>query len=370
MSVKANPIGAQPGGYLGTSEILRQISPDHYTFKLLKSLKGSSLTFLTWGETLTFDKFPGYTKMADVRSLLRNERAQRRINHQQATYSATGSLECSVCRIPLKSDQEVWTKHLNSTQHAMRAERLRLSTSKPPEQEATREVSNGSKKRKASDGEDNSRKRTKPVVDVPGGFFDEMIEANNATTEGHVEDALETSDVPMKITPPTIVLPSYPLLTPPVPAQVDEDEWAAFERDVARPPPGPSLPSALTAEATIIAAPMTAAELAAQAREDANTQSKDRREAELEGEKEDAARALEEEFDQMEDLEERVRKLREKREDLRAKRAQEADTDQAEASEGRMEEAAGDGGGGGEMEDEESDDDDQDEDDQWGGWGR
>ena len=329
------------------------------------------MTFLTWSEILAFDEYLGYTPMADLRSLFRNERAQRRVNHQQATYSATGSLECSVCHIPLKSDQEVWTKHLKSTQHAMRAERLRLSSSKPPEQEATREVSNGSKKRKASDGEDDSRKRTKPVVDVPGGFFDEMIEANNATTEtaaGHVEDALETSDAPTKITPPTTVLPSHPLLTPPVPAQVDEDEWAAFERDVATPPPDPSLPSALTAEATIIAAPMTAAELAAQAREDANTQGKERREAELEGEKEDAARALEEEFDQMEDLEERVRKLREKREDLRAKRAQEANTDQAEASEGGMEEAASDGGGGGEMEDEKSDD--EDEDDQWGGWGR
>ena len=304
--------------------------------------------------------------MADVRSLLRNERAQRRITHPNATYSATGSLECSVCHIPLKSDQEVWNKHTKSTQHAMRAERLRISTSTAPIPSATREVSNGSKKRKASDGEDHSRKRTKPVVDVPGGFFDEMIEANNAppeTTTGHFEDVQETPDAPTKTTAPTTVLPSHPLPTPPIPAQVDEDEWAAFERDVATPPPDPSLPSALTAEATIVAAPMTAAELAAQAREEANTQSKEKREAELEGEKEDAARALEEEFDQMEDLEERVRKLREKREELRGKRVKETGGEGREA--GEMDK----GDGGGELQEEEDSKEDDEEYGLWGAWG-
>ncbi len=258
--------------------------------------------------------------MADVRSLLRNERVQRRINHPQAHYSATGTLECTVCHIPLKSDAEVWNKHLKTPQHAMRAERLRISTSKPTGQPTTQVVSNGSKKRKASDGENDSRKRTKPILSIPGSFFDEI---NETSKDASTEDSQATSDAPSKTIPPTTTLPSHTLSTPSVPAQIDEDEWAAFERDVATPPPDPGLPSALTAEATITAAPITAAELAAQSQEEANIQSKERREAEIEGEKEDAARALEEEFDEMEGLEERVRRLREMREELRKKQARE-----------------------------------------------
>lgn len=300
--------------------------------------------------------------MADVRSLLRNERAQRRINHPQAHYSATGSLECTVCHIPLKSDAEVWNKHLKTPQHAMRAERLRISTSKPLEQPTAREVSNGSKKRKASDGEGDSRKRTKPILDTTGSFFDGINETNK---DASTEVFRATSDASIKTTPPTTTLPSRTVSTPPVPAQIDEDEWAAFERDVATPPPDPGLPSALTAEATITAAPITAAELAAQSQEEANIQSKERREAEIEGEKEDAARALEEEFDEMEGLEERVRRLREMREELRKKQAREREED-VKVFEG-IDEGVRDAKG---EVDEASDEEEEDVDVDWGTWGR
>ena len=299
--------------------------------------------------------------MADVRSLFRNERAQRRINHPQAHYSATGTLECTVCHIPLKSDAEVWNKHLKTPQHAMRAERLRISTSKPLEQSTTREISNGSKKRKASDGEGDSRKRTKPILDGPGSFFDEI---NETSKDASTEDYQATSDAPKKTTPPTTILPSHTVSTPPAPAQIDEDEWAAFERDVATPPPDPGLPSALTAEATITAAPITTAELAAQSQEEANIQSKERREAETEGEKEDAARALEEEFDEMEGLEERVRRLREMREELRKKQAREREEGVKVIEE--IDEEVGDE----RDEVEEPSDDEEDVDVDWGTWGR
>ena len=62
---------------------------------------------------------------------------------------------------------------------------------------------------------------------------------------------------------------------------------------------------------------MTAAEIAAQAREDQSAQ-RAKRDEEMEGEKEDAARALEDEFEEMEGLEERVKRLREQREALRS----------------------------------------------------
>ena len=295
--------------------------------------------------------------MADVRSLLRNERAQRRINHPQAHYSATGTLECTVCHIPLKSDAEVWSKHLKTPQHAMRAERLRISTSKPPEQPTTREVSNGSKKRKASDGEGDLRKRKKPILDSHGSFADET---NETSKDASTDDFQATSDAPMKTPQPTTTLPSHTIPTPP------EDEWAAFERDVATPPPDPGLPSALTAEATITAAPITAAELAAQSQAEANVQSRERREAEIEGEKEDAARALEEEFDEMEDLEERVRRLREMREELRKKQAREMEGG------GKADDEIEKGGRDEKDEvDEASDDEDEENVDVgWGAWGR
>ncbi|CAD6567780.1 MAG: hypothetical protein ASARMPRED_001138 [Alectoria sarmentosa] len=306
--------------------------------------------------------------MADIRSLLRNERAQRRINHPQASYSATGTLGCSVCHIPLKSDVEVWDKHLKSTQHAMRQERLRLSTSQRPKstnlpekagEVSSREVSAGSKKRKASEGDDESRKRTRPVVEMPGEFFDEIIEANNGSRpqEPERESADEATKPLQGFVRATDAAPNAgPVSTLPKSSSqiatvknsnpIDEDEWAAFERDVATPPPDSSVASAFTAAATISAAPVTAAELAAQSREQASLQGRERREVEVEGEKEDAARALEEEFDEMEGLEEREVDER-------------PENDGEKDVEGKST--------GGVQEDEQSED--EDDDDGWGAWG-
>ena len=316
--------------------------------------------------------------MADVRSLLRNERAQRRINHPQALYSATGTLECSVCHIPLKSDVDVWDKHLKSTQHAMRQERLRLNTSQRPKgtnlpdravEASNREVSGGSKKRKADDGDGDSRKRTRPVVDMPGSFSDETSEPNKPSSQPVTggqninvkgEDARANGAAASLASPkPLTHSPAQPPTAP-----IDEDEWAAFERDVATPPPDPIAPSALTAAATISAAPMTAAEIAAQSREQASMQGREKREAELEGEEEDAARALEEEFDEMDGLEERVRRLREKREELRLRRAKETEEMLQIEKKQDMEGKSADG-----VDEDQESEDDEDE-NEWVVWGR
>ena len=269
----------------------------------------------------------------------------------------------------------------------MRQERLRLSTSQGPKstnlperagEASSREVSGGSKKRKADDGDDDSRKRTRPVVNAPGGFVDEDLEASNARSTPVVEEIKQPTKRGDAVTKPLQgfvrangaapnLAPLDPLTkatTQSPPAPIDEDEWAAFERDVATPPPDPSAPSALTAAATISAAPMTAAELAAQSREQASLQGRERREAEVEGEKEDAARALEEEFDEMEGLEERVRRLREKREELRLRRAKEAEEGLEDDREGDVEGKHTDG-----VEDDEENEDEED-DNGWGAWGR
>ena len=268
--------------------------------------------------------------MSDVRSLLKSERATRQIDHPQASYTATGTLECIICKLPIRSDTETWNKHLKSPQHAMRAERLRVSSKQQSTAAAQssaaashQEMLIGGKKRKADhdENQDDTRKRTRPEDQDSSKFtkrkvsFDEPLDTDSKPPTKLVEIARSS--------------PNQDAASPPPQAStepVNEDEWAAFEATLAwssstsPPPPDTSAATALAAAATISAAPRTAAQLAAQSREEASLQSKERREAEVEAEKEDAARQLEEEFDEMEELEERVRKLREQRERLRLNR--------------------------------------------------
>jgi zinc finger protein 830 len=170
-------------------------------------------------------------------------------------------------------------------------------------------------KRKADDGEERVRKRSR-ADGLPEGFFDEE-------TSDDSESAIPQASKTPPISGQEIQLPSRPatpLKAPkvtivPKPAVVDEDEWAAFEADIAA-------AEAPTVEDAVISAPaMSAAELAAKAREEEIALRKEKQEAELEGDKEDAARKLEDEFEEMEALEERIRKLKEKREALRLKDA-------------------------------------------------
>jgi zinc finger protein 830 len=110
-----------------------------------------------------------------------------------------------------------------------------------------------------------------------------------------------------------------PAPVPAPPQQSAKDEQAdldALEADLA------ALERETRAEAavvsnTISAPALSAEEIAAQAREELSAQ-RGRRDIEQEEEREEAARALEDEFAEMQTLENRVKKLREKREMLRA----------------------------------------------------
>ncbi|MCJ1291296.1 hypothetical protein MMC34_002839 [Xylographa carneopallida] len=310
--------------------------------------------------------------MADVRTLLRNERASRRITHPQASYSSTGTLSCRVCQIPLKSES-LWDLHIKSAPHMKRSMQIA---------EGVTHGAMTSRKRKADDGEDGEdlKKRAKAKNGLPEGFFDEGVqvdeveEGQDGSAEApkaetiditNTEEAVPSIPVESKVPDPDLP-PDFFDNSTPAPASavdattsaVDESEWAAFEADVARLATPPSQPSALTAEATISAAPLTAAEIAARSREEASIQAKERREAELEGEKEDASRRLEEEFDEMEELEMRVRRLREKREEIRRRREGIGLVESTGGVSDAMGEDVGDG-----MEEDEEDEDDWDE---WG----
>jgi predicted RNase H-like nuclease (RuvC/YqgF family) len=156
-----------------------------------------------------------------------------------------------------------------------------------------------------------------------------------------------------------------PAPVPAPPQQSAKDEQAdldALEADLA------ALERETRAEAavvsnTISAPALSAEEIAAQAREELSAQ-RGRRDIEQEEEREEAARALEDEFAEMQTLENRVKKLREKREMLRAGKVE-------VPLQGASVEAHHDGGGAEDaavaglvIEDAEDDEDDDDDDDE------
>jgi hypothetical protein len=169
-----------------------------------------------------------------------------------------------------------------------------------------------SKKRKAADEsvEERKRTRTEEEAGVPAGFFDA------GTTQD--DEEVTPTPAPQESAPAPDTQPLEPpkAVNPPLDAAA-EAELDAFLNEIAVEKPMPP-PQTTYSGAVIEAAPMTVAQIAAQAREDQSAQ-RVRRDEEMEGEKEDAARALEDEFEEMEGLEERVKKLREQREALRSK---------------------------------------------------
>lgn len=151
---------------------------------------------------------------------------------------------------------------------------------------------------------------------------------------------------------------------------VDEAEWALFEAEIAvddaEPTPSNRLPQSSDTAAIISAPALTADQLAAKSQEEENERRKLRFDAELADEREDATRALEDEFDEMEELEARVRRLKEKREELRkgslanlrGTAAVQSTVTKAMAAGGKE-----NGGVAGESEDDEEEDEEEDFDD-------
>lgn len=77
--------------------------------------------------------------MSDARSLLRQQRNARRIQHPHVQYTAPGKLSCTICHEPIKSEA-LWDNHTRSAGH-----RQRLLAAKGP-REAESADTNGSHK--------------------------------------------------------------------------------------------------------------------------------------------------------------------------------------------------------------------------------
>lgn len=248
----------------------------------------------------------------NVRSLLRNERKARRIEHPHATYNSSGVLACQLCHISIKAES-LWNQHIHGSHHRGQLQRLRAAqasqavadanAAKSPTQLGARASSLNRKKRKADDDRDSGEEEDE----------DASRKKTRAATASTVSVLSPRSDRGREVLSPSAVSRS---------GTVDEAEWEAFNREMASSPPAAATATAslaaLTSAATISAAPVSAQELAARSREEASIQARERKETEAEGEREDAEDRILEEIDEMELLSERVKRLKEKREALRA----------------------------------------------------
>lgn len=248
--------------------------------------------------------------------------------------------------------------------------RSELATRKNPAQ--TGSTGNRvTKKRKVDNGEDLTRKKLRPDGRTAQQEASDAIQSPSARAiDGDEVDEEETAgpDLPEESTGDgeagQVTQETDEHAPTQEPQSVDEDEWAAFEREVVAPSRVPQAPAALAAPATISAAPMSAEQIAEQ--QGREKQAMRTREAQTEGEREDAARFLEDEFDEMEQLEERVRRLKQKREELRAKHASE-EIESRPGDEVPPPESDGQGVNAPGAKDD-NDDDEDDDDDEWDDW--
>lgn len=272
--------------------------------------------------------------MADVRSMLREQRQARRTAHPHASYTSDGKLLCNLCETTVK--EAAWQGHLHSTQHTLRQTRAQ-------EAAVSRSENGTAKKRKASTIDSPSpeqKKKSKPTV-----TFATPVDEHESR-DAELKDLTSPADAEVQ---PTKMSPKKDVQEQ---EGADAADMEAFERELQE--MEASMAKDRTEGVTISAAPMSAEEVAAQAREEQSAQ-RGKRDAEIEGEREDAARLLEDEFEEMEGLEERVKRLREKREALR-KGPEGSSDEQIEQNEENHVAASGDAAGDTDEEDEDDED--------------
>ncbi|KAK0616971.1 hypothetical protein B0T14DRAFT_524101 [Immersiella caudata] len=155
-----------------------------------------------------------------------------------------------------------------------------------------------------------------------------------------------------------------------------DDVWVAFEADLVHGAPNtstkpPAVAGFANSDAIISAPAMSAAELAAKAEEEDQEKRKTLAEIQIEDEREDATRALENEFEIMEELEARAKRLRERREALRRQSQSEGtSTTAVPAAPEKSPKATALGKENAVIEEEDDDDDDDDDEmeDDWVGF--
>lgn len=222
--------------------------------------------------------------MADVRKLLQTERRLRETSNPR--FKSSG-VRATTKRIYLEVDDATVAKRQKTT--------LDPNTGPPADTfDGTDEGWTTEGDFGVDNGEDDSLSRTE---ERRTGKVEEddasMAEASNANTNAPT--------LPSDFFEAKYSIPSAARV------EVDEDEWAAFQADVAE-PARPVMTSVMVIEA----APMTSNAVAASEEQDAVDDY-------ARGEEEDAKQKLMDEFEEMESLEHRVLRLKERREALKKK---------------------------------------------------
>lgn len=265
---------------------------------------------------------------------------------------------CNVCNLNVKSEA-LWEGHLKSANH-------RKNVAAQASRQASMDAATGKGvKRKIEDVDEVQEERDEADTDSRKKPKSRPMSTVTESQDGpsQQEPIPRPADDPAPQAPPVTQVPEAEAIKPQTNGTsaatptVDEDEWAAFEREVA--PLAADKPDYSTA--TITAAPVTADQDKAQEDEERRL----RLETEAADEKEEEMERLAEEFDVMEEMEERMRKLREKREALRITVKPGDDTGQslAKGEDNPLDEGSATRKADDPVQDEDEENDDDDEDD-------
>ena len=330
---------------------------------------------------------------SDARSLFRAELSSRRIDHPHASYAGTKSnaLSCNVCGLAIKSEA-LWEGHLRSANHRRNAAASKARVVAPSstqnggssenrkrklhelndDEAGTRQIAtggesgqesiqltmteNGGRKRKAQDEletnninstDSTARDERKKSKNQPSFSTTKQnsttdgspIPGDQSTTRQETDYNSPESTSAQSLHPTTTIAPSPPSRTaataetiPDEPSSVNEDEWAAFEREVIplshqyQPPPPTSLSSltATNAAVTISALPTTTSNSKNNTSTNGNASSENatktkHKEAEAAAEMDrlDEAQKLQGELDIQEEMDRKLKRLKEQREGLK-----------------------------------------------------
>lgn len=232
----------------------------------------------TQAPDLFITRSPTNISMADVRKLLQTE---RRLRETSKSKSNPSDARASTKRTHLEVNDATATKRQKTT--------LNPSTGLPVD---------------FFDGADEGR-AIDEIFEADDGSLS-RIEEKGSAKEDDASMALVSNANTNSSTLPSDFFETKSSIPSTARVEVDEDEWAAFQADVAEPP------RLVTSVMVIEAAPMANNAIAASTDQDTVDDY-------AKGEEEDAKQKLMDEFEEMESLEQRVLRLKERREALKNK---------------------------------------------------
>lgn len=171
--------------------------------------------------------------MADLRRLMKERNAAKRITHPYARYSSSGQLTCSLCSLSVKSEV-LWPSHLTSKVHR--------SSVRREKDDNQRIIDESLRKRPAADDEDGGDGDN--LVGMDGhSNGQKRVRFTEADDEQQEEASASESFLPADFFGNSSKPPSFPIDTDtedhesktneaPADGPIDE-EWAAFEATLA-----------------------------------------------------------------------------------------------------------------------------------------